>query len=66
MTALFSIQAWRKNIFQPWSLETAPEVGSGTDPLQGCRNVMLELPLGGGGITFSEQLYEVSLLIFHS
>lgn len=44
----------------------APEMGSGTDPFQGCRNVMLELPLGDGGVKFSKKFCEILLLIFGS
>lgn len=50
-----------KNIFRLWILEMALEMGSGTDPCQGHRNIH-----GDGGITFSNQLCEVSLLISSS
>ena len=66
MTAVSLIQVWWKNIFRLWNLETAPEMVSGTDPFQGHRNVMPELALADGGITFSKQFCETSLLIFDS
>lgn len=44
----------------------APEMGSGTDAFQGCRNIMLELPLGDGGVMFSKKFCEMLLFIFDS
>lgn len=62
----FLILVWWKNVFQLWNLEMAPEMGSGTDPFQRRRNVMLELPLGDGGIMFSKQFCEMLLLTWNS